>query len=66
MQYLERNSLNSILLFLPHDSKVLLSLLREFSKLTSNFCNSNLKSCVCAQKTKRSRLQNIRFVAGLN
>ena len=37
MPYLERNSLNSILLFLPHDSKVLLSLLREFSKLTSNF-----------------------------
>ena len=36
MPYLERNSLNSNIIILPHDSKVLLSLLREFSKLTSN------------------------------
>ena len=48
--YLERNSLNLNIILLPHDSKVLSPLIHEFSKLTSNFCNSNLKSCVCAQK----------------
>ena len=37
MPFLERNSLNSNIIIFPHDSKVRLSLLREFSKLTSNF-----------------------------
>ena len=53
MPYLERNSLNSNIITLVarfRYSKVLSSLVHEFSKLTPNFCHSNLKSCVCAQK----------------